>query len=98
MGRRRGENVSFVSGDAGVSRIVPGLAHGLLNAAGRVGGEVLENLEDRFRLLRGADLRGEGLGRELASGGGLEGGGDLEAQRDDGRRRLLAGFDAGLVV
>ena len=53
-------------------------------------------LERRLRVA--ADLRGQGLGGEGASGSGLEGGDEAQLEGDDPGRRLLSGFDAGLVV
>src|SRR5690606_36409919 len=58
-------------------------------------GEVFEDLEGELGVATG--FGGEGLGG-AGLAGGLEGGGELELERDDAGGGLLAGFDAGPMV
>ena len=66
--------------------------------ASRVGGEVLADLEDGFRLVWDCELGGKLRGGERFGLVGLEKGENLELEGDDGSGDLLAGLDARLVV
>ena len=81
-----------------VDRVEGRRARALRDAAVRVRGQVLEELEDRLRLVRRAGRGGQLLARPAGRSAVAQRGHDLALQVEDRGGRLLARLDAGLVV